>query len=361
MIDYGTAPAVNEVEVCIFGPGYGEAIAVHLGNRRWLLVDSCMDPYSREPAAWTYLNSLGLADSEVLAIIASHWHDDHVRGISLISEKFPKADFFLPSVFNNKEALEFLCAYNGKTAPGQGLGAQQLHDVLVRLRDSKRKPHFTTQRTSVIDDTSAGYRVAAWALSPTPGACEKALAHLASYVPVPNGVMPINHAPELSPNYEAIALHVNVGGEIILLGADLEEHPEIGWSAITADEWCLSRGKSAVYKVAHHGSETACIPDIWKQLLADSPISCLTPFNKGRKKLPAQSDINRIYSYTSRAYISSNKSKSPALGREVVKELNGICRNISRANSGFGAIRLRKTIGTDQEWRVELFGHANTL
>ena len=79
MIDYGVAPSPDEIEVTLFGPGYGEAIAVHLGEGTWLLVDSCIDPVSRAPASGTYLEQIGVSVNQVLAIVASHWHDDHVR------------------------------------------------------------------------------------------------------------------------------------------------------------------------------------------------------------------------------------------------------------------------------------------
>lgn len=48
---FSEPPALNEVEISVFGPGYGEAIAVHTGNGNWLLVDSCIDPGSGLPAA----------------------------------------------------------------------------------------------------------------------------------------------------------------------------------------------------------------------------------------------------------------------------------------------------------------------
>lgn len=46
MIDYGAPPAADEIEFSLFGPGYGEAVAVHLGDGTWLLIDSCIDPDS---------------------------------------------------------------------------------------------------------------------------------------------------------------------------------------------------------------------------------------------------------------------------------------------------------------------------
>ena len=39
MINYGPGPASHEIEITVFGPGYGEAIAVHLGEQQWMLID----------------------------------------------------------------------------------------------------------------------------------------------------------------------------------------------------------------------------------------------------------------------------------------------------------------------------------
>lgn len=55
MIDYGAPPAHDELEVSVFGPGYGEAIVIHLGENEWILIDSCIEPESKEPAAIHYL------------------------------------------------------------------------------------------------------------------------------------------------------------------------------------------------------------------------------------------------------------------------------------------------------------------
>ena len=106
-MDYGLAPASNEIELSIFGPGYGEAIAVHLGEGKWLLIDSCLDPESKTPATAVYLDQLGVKPENVKAIVASHWHDDHVRGISHLAKKYPDAEFFMSAALNNKEVAAF--------------------------------------------------------------------------------------------------------------------------------------------------------------------------------------------------------------------------------------------------------------
>lgn len=34
-----TAPEVGEIEVSVFGPGYGESILLHAGDNDWFLID----------------------------------------------------------------------------------------------------------------------------------------------------------------------------------------------------------------------------------------------------------------------------------------------------------------------------------
>lgn len=130
MIDYGVPPAADEIEVTLFGPGYGEAIAVHLGDGVWLLIDSCIDPDAGAPASAAYLEKIGVGQGQVRTIVASHWHDDHVRGISQLAAKYPSADFVISAVFNDKEALAFLSAYNGESSAGLARGTKELFSAV---------------------------------------------------------------------------------------------------------------------------------------------------------------------------------------------------------------------------------------
>jgi hypothetical protein len=52
------APAPHEIEISLFGPGFGESIVVHAGNDHWIIVDSCIDADSGRPAALAYLDSI---------------------------------------------------------------------------------------------------------------------------------------------------------------------------------------------------------------------------------------------------------------------------------------------------------------
>ncbi len=351
---YGTAPANDEAEIVLFGPGYGEAIVVHVGNRCWLVIDSCINPANKLPASLHYLEQIGVSPGDVKAVIASHWHDDHVRGISKLADAFPQAEFFLSAVFNSVEAKAFLAAF-GKVAAPQASGARELYNVV----STHKKIVFTQHRVIVLETTVGSQTVRALALSPSTAAQAKALAHFASHLPKSTSD-PITHAPEPSPNLEAIVLHIDFGEDGVLLGSDLENSSSMGWAEIIADSVCGTRYLASLYKVAHHGSITAELADIWQRLLQPDPIAVLTPFTKGAVRLPTPADRTRINSRAASAYITSGATRQPQLDAQIEKRMETMCRNLSPVNAGFGAVRLRKKLG-NLRWGVELFERADIL
>ena len=355
MIEYGSPPANDEIELTLFGPGYGEAIAVHLGAKVWLLVDSCIDPGPKRPASLHYLQQIGMnATEHVRAVVASHWHDDHVRGIAQLAEACPSADFFLSAVLNEREATDFLAGYGGSAAPSQVKGTRELFNVIKAREDVVPAMH----RTLLMDPMINGRQVKVTALSPTAGAFRQFVAHIAQYLPAVR--KPVNHAPDIRPNMAAIALHIDLGNDAILLGADLEDHKTLGWSAVIADSWSGAKRPSSAYKVAHHGSDTGDCTALWDTLLTQQPVSVLTPFMNGNVKLPSVSDRARVRSRSSDAYISSDASRKPRMPRPQQDRLKHICNNLAPVNPGFGAVRLRKKLGTTT-WHAELFGSAGQL
>ena len=355
MIEYGAGPTSTDIEVTLFGPGYGEAIAVHLGDGIWILVDSCIDPERNAPASASYLDAIAVDPGKIHTIVASHWHDDHVRGIAMLASKYINAQFVLSGLFNNKEASAFLAAYSGSSSAGLSSGTKELFEV-IREREVV---HPVFSRSIVFEGTlDDGRDVRVTALSPLPAAFSQFLANLACHLAQKDD--PINRTPELRPNTGAVALHVDLGDDAVILGADLEEHASMGWSAIIADPWASKQTPATAYKVAHHGSHTGECPDLWRTLLTPGPIACLTPFSLGRHRLPTDADKRRIKEKTSDAYLSSGASRRPEIDRAHLKRLEDICKNIARVNNGFGAVRLRKRKDL-KEWRVELFGQAQTL
>jgi hypothetical protein len=358
-MQYSEGPTHDEPEIVVFGPGYGEAIAVHLGDGQWLLVDSCRNPSSKRPASLEYLEQIGVPFDAVVGIVASHWHDDHVRGISELQAACPAAAFFISNVFNDEEAMAFLSAYSGVRTQSLNGGTKELFQS---VSSATGEVIHTGHRTLMHEfSTSGGRRVQVCALSPTTAGQAQALAHFASYVP-PNDpephATPINYAPDLKPNFESVVVHIDFGDDAVLLGSDLEHHGDAGWKGLVESGFGASRRKASVYKVAHHGSSTGEYEGIWTVLLTESPTSILTPFMRGSVKLPKDEDRTRIRGLSSAAYISSGASRKAVLDREIQNRLESICNRVTPLNNGFGAVRVRRIAGT---WRSTLFGDAMDL
>jgi len=338
----------------VFGPGFGEAIAVHFGDGAWMLVDSCLEPWTKQPAAKHYLDAIGVLPENVKVILASHWHDDHVRGISTLARAFPAAEFHLSDCFNRDEAVALLAAHSGTVATSLSRGTNELYTV---LNDRNGAVYYVGMRSDVFDQAIGSQRVRATALSPVPAAYQQFVAGLAQFVPRSGGE-PIKNVVSLKPNMEAVAIHIDFGDDAVVLGSDLEDHASFGWTAVVGDQWVRNRKKASAIKIAHHGSKTGDHPLVWTTLLHHAPIGAMTPYNKG-SKLPTDQDITRIKGQTSKAYISSGSSRRAKLGATELKRLSDIATNIVPVNSGFGCVRLRRSVGAD--WTVECFGAAQPL
>ena len=101
-------PRRDQIEVSVFGPGFGECVVIHLGDGNWAVVDFCVQGAAKEPAALLYLRALGLDPSRsIKLILATHWHDDHCRGISKVVQAAPNAPIWVSQSLTTREFLRF--------------------------------------------------------------------------------------------------------------------------------------------------------------------------------------------------------------------------------------------------------------
>src|SRR4051794_14613649 len=98
------APEFEEVEITVLGPGYGESVVVHLGDGDWAIVDSCIDRATDLPASIAYLRSIGVdPTSAVRLVVISHWHDDHIRGLTSTVTACPEARVVCSAAMHDSE------------------------------------------------------------------------------------------------------------------------------------------------------------------------------------------------------------------------------------------------------------------
>lgn len=352
-------PADDEIEISIFGPGYGESILLHIGSRKWITIDSCIDPGNPNIIVpLDYLAKIGVdCGTEIERVIATHWHDDHVKGISNVFKSAKSARFCCANAFTQKEFIDYAVAYaTNDSTSSLGTGTKEIKSVISQLKERKEHPLYTSVDHLIYN----GGDTDIFSLSPSNERVGQFLKRVALAMPV-SGETRVRAA-DLRPNDIAVAILFKAPNGSVLLGADLEEANGKGWTVILNEAQCLKGGLSNVFKVPHHGSETGHCDEVWDKMLTSDSIAVLTPWERGGNSLPQPSDIERILSRTVKAYstatpISLSPDKRPQTIEKRLKE-RGI--KIRRAHPKLGHVRLRRR-KSDAEWKVEMDGTAVEL
>ncbi|NEX17829.1 MAG: hypothetical protein C1943_14720 [Halochromatium sp.] len=363
---FGSPPSPETLELTLFGPGYGESLLAHIGSGHWILVDSCIDSKSGRPAALAYLDQLGLDPADVVdMIVASHWHDDHVRGLSTILEACPRACFCLSSALTEREFAAMVSRFDLRNQLAGGSGVSELNRVYSLLQGRVAKRAIADRRLLTLSggDLAHAGPVELWALSPSDRQVEKFLFGLASMMP--NVGETKYRASVRNRNDLCVALWLSVGDNHILLGSDLEHacDADIGWKAVLSST-AKPQQRASVFKVPHHGSVTGHCPDVWDVMVTEESMALVTPFRKGRTSLPGRDDTARILSYTANAYITAAAQANTPRHRPpaVEKTLREMGMKLRPALPDTGALRLRKNlIDHCSEWQIEMFLGAQHL
>ncbi len=164
-------PAPDEFEVTVIGPSYGEAVLVHVGDQRWIIVDSTLRSGKSEPSSIEYLRSIGVVPEEcVRLIVVTHWHDDHIRGISETVKICKQAGICIPSAFVQLEFRRFLAAHMDSIPSIHGTGVDELISVVTQMRDREiNHLAIADKRLLNFRDVDSSHRlpVQVWSLSPS--------------------------------------------------------------------------------------------------------------------------------------------------------------------------------------------------
>lgn len=357
------APSSDVIEISLIGPGYGESIVIHVGDGEWIIVDSCIDSSSRSrdgSSAVAYLTELGVDLSvQVSHVIATHWHDDHIGGLSEVVSRCESANFCCAMALRRQEFLGFAAVYAQADIALSASSTREIVKTLDILKERKRHPKFLLTDT-LVQKTHNDIEV--FALSPSNERITNFLSRLAEKMPQLGSTR--MHMSDMRPNDISVVLLINLGNDAILLGADLEETTGGGWSAVVNHSQSIKNIKSSVYKVSHHGSKTGDSTDIWEKLLIPTPFAILTPFSRGSNPLPSKEDIVRILRHTSEAYSSARLSSTAPAKRDasVEKTIRHYGWKIRNAYPKQGHLRLRRPLANPKsDWTIELLGNATRL
>lgn len=330
-------PAASQLEVSIFSRGYGESIVVHLGNGKWVVIDSLLTSEG-QPVAVTYLEGLGVdLATSVDAVLLTHWHDDHVAGATKLVAAASGAIVGLSNFLRKDEFKTFLRANGAPEAGSYGGGVAELLGVLELLFSKSRTRKWCSADKLISADHAGGsYRFEA--LSPSEQDFEQFITDLAAW-DVKDARIEAPHR-----NDASVAAVISTQGQLLLFGADLETSKAgSGWEAVHSTVW-QGRGRASLFKIPHHGSANADYPGVWADMLVQDVMAALTPWNRGRK-LPKQSDIDRIAGYTPNAHAAARPLSSKSLSRlnAVEKSLRQTKIKVITPADDLGHLRIRMT------------------
>lgn len=352
--DIHTAPAADEVEVSIFGPGIGECIVLHIGAGEWVIVDSCIDRMTRRPVALDYLGELNIDVSQAIKLVViTHWHDDHIQGASRVLRDAPAAAISCSAALTSRDFLEMVAgaASTLMESPGTGEFREILKVVEERVAAPARlgsaAPRLAKENTCLLRREASGSTCAAEinALSPSDGALRLSWREIAQSFPQLG--QPKRRAISLSPNQVAVALWARVGDVRLLLGSDLEESTSetLGWRAIINSS-TKPTGRAQVFKIPHHGSENAHSEAVWQQMVVEKPHALLTPFATGATFLPTDADVARLLAHTPDLYCTSKPGgTSPSRRSSAVEKMaSRVARNRRVIRGETGHVRVRSHV-----------------
>jgi Metallo-beta-lactamase superfamily len=352
-------PPSDQLEVSVIGPGFGEAIVIHFGDGRWATVDSCVDQ-DGNCASLEYLKAIGVKSNQVEFVIATHWHQDHIRGLPKLLEWASGAQFWCPSVFADDDFLKFASAYSEADISRLGAPTSDLAQVFDLLDKRGSPPRHAHQDTVIYSSPTASIQI--FALSPVQSRIRQFLKHIASLIP--KFKQPRLRVGNLHPNLVSLAVRLVVGGDAVILGADLQEQPYQGWTELLNTSQCLHGPKATLFKIPHHGSQNAHLDRQWSDLLVQSPSAVLTPYNRGSQKLPTEQDVRRIVSLSPSAF-STARTTSVAprrLDRAVERSLDEGGIKLRSSEIKIGHVQCRKKINdATAPWQTLLLGNAIRL
>ena len=325
---------------------------MHIGHGTWILVDSCLQA-DGTPRTLDYLQNMGVDPANAVdLVVATHWHDDHIRGMAQLVESCTSAAFCCSGALRQEEFLSVVGRMEANHMSRNGSGVREIHQVFSGLR---KPPRFAAANRRLLSQNECEV----WALSPNDGVYQQFLDAIGRLAPKQGQRK--SRIRDLSPNGAAVVLWIRVGNVVLLLGSDLEKP---GWIEILQDGQ-RPQGNASAFKVPHHGAASAHVADVWTDLLERQPIAVLTPWRRGGHSLPSQADVVRILSCTSQAYATAKPDVQavPSSRREraIERTIRESGIELRRPAMSPGAVRLRRNFIVPSSWQVELFGTAYHL
>lgn len=374
-------PTENELEITLLGAGSnaGESIVVHLSSNQWMVIDSCKS--EGEVLPLYYLKHKEVNLQNVVYVICTHWHKDHVRGLSEVIKECPNAKLILPAFFNGNKYV-FRAMVQGSVSK-QSVVASELHkcwQIIDERTGPLKEAAYLGPRDEIKTVEKDGIKVVVRSFSPSD--------HMKRVYDV---LLAKSTFEEMAnADYEAnmcssvIDITTDNAQLSVLLGADLEANRtdkndiscrgkcnscfEMGWcNIIVESEIFKERTKYNYIKTAHHSSVNGYCPELMDTKIdKENTIITTTAFeNNADVRLPQVAMLQQYRSKVDNFFITASHPK-PLKGKDEKSDIEtqkntGIIKKPEVIETQCGIITTRFDINTGQLTRNDLIGCARRV
>ena len=345
------APKDEEYEVSVFGRGYGECIVICCGNNEYVIIDSFLNPETKNPIALDYLKCMNIDFDKIKKIVITHWHDDHIRGAFKIVKAVENDIKIVLNPIVMEEKFNQYISYGLHDSGDNGLS--EMRYILNYIRNNKNSCDIALCNLRFYANEEKN-NIELWTLSPQNIELVEYLNQL--LFPEQNKQTSKSY---ISDNNLSLVILVKAGNSGALLGGDLENtsNNNVGWTAIV-NNYQHKNTHPNIFKIPHHGSENGFYEGVWSNILDEEPVALITTFNKSTK-LPKDSEIKKICKYSNIVYVIGGTEKDNTLERKVRKVSSGI-KNLYTNIPIVGMVRYRMNMKTNIHY-IEKYGKVTEL
>lgn len=338
-----------EIEISIFGKGFGECIVLCVGEKDCIIVDSFLNPSTQNPIAIDYLKAIDFDCNRIKFVVLTHWHIDHISGISeILYSANPNVKFVLSPIITKKKFNDFI-NYAIQEESKSTSEYERVLEFIKQRGASCIKFASHDKRIFATEDSNSNVEI--FSLSPQDNDLIRYLRSLVR--PDKAGKTAYEFKED---NILSIVLLIKLLDNGILLGSDLEttNKDHEGWDAVV-NNYTHLKCHPSIFKVPHHGSENGHNNFVWEKILRQKPISILTAYNKGYK-LPKDSDIDRIKKLSEKLYVIGSKSKQDKELKLKIRKLMPDVK-IEALPDQIGMVRWRKELNNSEDnGKIDFFG-----
>jgi hypothetical protein len=339
---------------------------MHLGDGDWFVIDSCLFPRSKTPVALAYLEKLKINPSSAIQrILATHWHDDHVKGLADIVRRCPQATFAMSAALEQEQFFQLVYEANeSNKLVGASSTASEFADILDHFETTGREiasPDVFAADGTILYLGGVDESVRVQALSPSSAAITSCKSDVVAKLMTNSSTRCFRR---FNPNDLSVAVQVTTPALDLLLKADLEnsDSEQFGWQAVLSSKVRTKR-MSQLVKVGHHGSDNAHNDHVWNSMITANPLAIVTPYSRLPDPLPREHDIRRIKKLTNQLYTTTwPPSSRPPRRRGVDSDVESATKVRRTLHREPGFVRVRFLINHASPIpSIELYGSAKQL